>query len=721
MIAITISMLVAFWQITQSAPWIWLFLIIAVIVLVVFRQWLELLVVIIVVCQIYWFPFVTPLTAALPIQQHTVLITTIPTATITGCKAYGSIADERWLLTQRSQTCDLIYGAQMNVSVKPQPITGLANFHLFNRQQFYHRQKNVVGELQVQAVIDSTITNQRYFQQHQLLAWIESRFNNPQATMLVKTMIFGETSTFDDEVRATWQTLNISHILAISGLHAAIFIVILTWCAKKLQIYAHWQPWLIGSILLTLRWYNFASVSFTRVVIIWFVSLLGGRNYSRYHLLLCAVGIIAICWPEELLSIGFYYSFSCAFILSLGQKLWRTRFGWLAVPLALQIWLLPITLWQTGVILPITLVANIIAIPFISLLLPGLLVMLILPQLEPLVVSYYQLGTQFFEWMSTTLNWQIVIGQLSLIVCCLLAGFVYLLYRYWQQQRHIKSSLALILIVLTLFLSWSIRPLEMSMMDIGQGDAFVLIDERRTAFVIDTGGPSKLEDRHLKQSSTLAQYLRQRGVKHIETLLISHGDLDHLGYAYSLLNDSDSHVEHLIMAKVTTLNDEEIQLIELANQVGTDVHFVQAGDQIQFGTITFEVLSPWNEQRLSPNNHSLVLWSEIQGVKWLFTGDIEKNVEHQLVQQYPHLEIDILKVAHHGSKTSSSRLFLETYKPKLALISAGRNNRFNHPHPDIIARYQELSIPTILTSEAGMIRWFPDYQHLECALPIFCE
>ncbi|MGL4953671.1 MAG: ComEC/Rec2 family competence protein, partial [Culicoidibacterales bacterium] len=114
------------------------------------------------------------------------------------------------------------------------------------------------------------------------------------------------------------------------------------------------------------------------------------------------------------------------------------------------------------------------------------------------------------------------------------------------------------------------------------------------------------------------------------------------------------------------------------------------------------------------NNHSLVLLSQIGGLNWLFTGDIERSVEQQLVAAYPNLAVDVLKVAHHGSKTSSSALFLHAFQPTYGLISAGLNNRFNHPHPDVIAQLQALGIETFTTSEVGMIRYQYKTQTWRC-------
>lgn len=720
MIALGITSLVAIWLVTGQFSWLLFVVAVGVSILLIYRQWLELGVVIILCGQLLFLPPIDPLEIKQERQTMQFVILSIPTATTTGCRAYGETATgAKWLVTQKTTTCQLTYGAETIAEVIPTPISGLQNFHLFNRQQFYTRQKRVHGELQVQNVLDATIENKRYQQQHRLLSWLEHRIQNREAQILFQTMVLGETSQFDDEVRSVWQSLNISHILAISGLHAAIFIGLLRVVLRRLSIYQHWQPWLIGGCLLILRWYNFASVSFSRVVCMWFISLLLGKNWNQYQKLLFACALIALIWPEELLGLGFYYSFACAFLLILGHKLWRGKYQWLLVPLTLQLWLLPVTLWQTGGFLPISLVANIFAIPFISILLPCLLIMPFIPASAEWVVSFYRGGAAVFDWLAQTFPWSLQFGQLTLLSCLLVLFALYLVYRTYEHQSYRRMVVASLLLCLVLTSSgW--RRSEVTLLDIGQGDASIIIDQRRKAFVIDTGGPSQLQSHHLEREPVVEAYLKQRGVTTIETLVITHGDLDHMGYALALFNRESIKIENLVLATIQEFSPEEQQLLQLAQRAGTQIHFVQAGQQIKFGNHSFDVLSPTSDIRADMNNHSIVLWTRIGGLAWLFTGDIEASIERTLIEQYPHLPVDVLKVAHHGSKTSSSLLFLLSFQPQYALISAGKNNRFNHPHPTIIQRLTEQGIANLVTSEVGMIRFLPQVDKWECFAGDYC-
>ncbi|WP_370543060.1 ComEC/Rec2 family competence protein [Geomicrobium sp. JCM 19055] len=108
------------------------------------------------------------------------------------------------------------------------------------------------------------------------------------------------------------------------------------------------------------------------------------------------------------------------------------------------------------------------------------------------------------------------------------------------------------------------------------------------------------------------------------------------------------------------------------------------------------------------NDHSLVLFVEIGGLTWLFTGDLEEEGERQLIGEYPTLQVDVLKAGHHGSRTSSTDAFIAHIKPNVAVITAGENNRFNHPHPDVVETFREHDVQVVGTHENGAIRFIHD-------------
>lgn len=120
------------------------------------------------------------------------------------------------------------------------------------------------------------------------------------------------------------------------------------------------------------------------------------------------------------------------------------------------------------------------------------------------------------------------------------------------------------------------------------------------------------------------------------------------------------------------------------------------------GAAYFSILSPKGQEH-DLNERSIVIYSNIEGISFLFTGDLEEEGERRLLSRYPGLEVDILKAGHHGSRTSTTEIFVKQLEPQLVLISAGRQNRFGHPHPEVTDRLQEFEIPVLRTDLNGAI------------------
>ncbi|WP_290440712.1 ComEC/Rec2 family competence protein [Lactococcus formosensis] len=135
----------------------------------------------------------------------------------------------------------------------------------------------------------------------------------------------------------------------------------------------------------------------------------------------------------------------------------------------------------------------------------------------------------------------------------------------------------------------------------------------------------------------------------------------------------------------------------------SQIHIVQEGDKIPIFNSYLRFLTTGGEGK-SDNDNSLVTFGEFYGKKFLFTGDLEEEGEAKLQKGYPHLEVDILKVGHHGSKTSTKEGFLEAIKPKVALISAGKNNRYKHPSQETLHQLTARGIKIYRTDQQGAIR-----------------
>ncbi|MDE1549589.1 DNA internalization-related competence protein ComEC/Rec2 [Jeotgalibaca caeni] len=253
-------------------------------------------------------------------------------------------------------------------------------------------------------------------------------------------------------------------------------------------------------------------------------------------------------------------------------------------------------------------------------------------------------------------------------------------------------------------------------LDVGQGDAILFIaPHQKGTALLDTGGKLPFfqtedwqvrvdKNRHQKE---LVNSLKAEGVRRLDAVMVTHSDQDHLGNVSYLANEYEIENMYLASGMEETLAwQEQMSKIKDPN---FQVYPVQASQQIAVRDFVFEVLSP-QEKGKGTNEDSLVLAAQIGGYRWLFTGDLDEAGERAVLERYPSLAVDFLKIGHHGSITSTSEAFLEQLNPKAALISVGKNNRYGHPEPTVIDRLEERKIVIFRTDQQGAIHFLYNQQ-----------
>ena len=268
-----------------------------------------------------------------------------------------------------------------------------------------------------------------------------------------------------------------------------------------------------------------------------------------------------------------------------------------------------------------------------------------------------------------------------------------------------KAFFALTLVILSFSLLYSFtdllpsrsvrQPTEyeifVSFIDVGQGDS-ILIRTAHNAVLIDGG-----EHRH--RHAVLA-YLRQANVSRLDFVVATHPHSDHIGSLPTVV----SHMEggKIVMPEITHDTESFYNFMEAIYNHDLYVVFPLAGDSIQAGIILLEVVSPQSISS-SINNSSIVLHMAHGEVSFLFTGDAEREAEDIMVASGQNISANVLKVGHHGSRTSTTQGFLDAVSPCIAVITVAENNPFGHPHPYVIRRLQESGIEILKTSTHGNI------------------
>ena len=253
---------------------------------------------------------------------------------------------------------------------------------------------------------------------------------------------------------------------------------------------------------------------------------------------------------------------------------------------------------------------------------------------------------------------------------------------------------------------------EVTFLDVGQGDCiFISLPFGKGNYLIDTGGSLTFEREQWQERSqpfdvgedTVIPFLKSKGVTTINKLIITHGDADHAGSAEVILREIK--VKELVLSARKEKNELERKLVGVAQREGTAIRFVRSGDSWRVGKDRFYILSPEANNQGDANNGSIVLYTELGGLRWLFTGDLEAEGEEKLIKKNPTLVVDVLKVGHHGSKSSTTEDFLESVSPKWAIISVGENNRYQHPHREVLERLKNKEIDIFRTDQLGAITY----------------
>lgn len=270
-----------------------------------------------------------------------------------------------------------------------------------------------------------------------------------------------------------------------------------------------------------------------------------------------------------------------------------------------------------------------------------------------------------------------------IIAVCLVASVIISFVRYIERRNYTETVGPS-----------SITDNYVEFIDVGQGDS-ALIASKGKYCLIDTGDKQGF--------SAIRRTLREKNIKTIDVLIISHYHADHTGGLYDIVKEFD--VENLIYpatAKDTNISNDVLYAKKECLANDGEFYNAKAGQTINLGDFKLTVL--YQSTNLSEeNNRSIYLMAKINNKKFLFTGDGEVNEERQLLKQNLDIYCDVLKVAHHGGSTSTSNEFLNECDPRFAVISCGENNMYGHPHKETLDRLNSKRVKTYTTTKNGNV------------------
>jgi len=703
-------------------------------------------------------------------------------------------------LSWQKSTIDLAQGQRLSLNVKVKPAHGLANIGTFNylswlkahnivatgyvvnprkKKDSNYQEADYLKSLKANKLLIADITmRQTLFEHYQSLT------PNHKLTPILLALAFGERSSLNTDLWQTLQVTGTSHLIAISGLHigllagSAFFIVMLfvqyiplrnpCWQQFNSRYIAIAVSLLLATAYAYLAGFSLPTQRALVMLNLYWISRVVGIKISAKRLILMTIFILLIISPFSLLTASFWlslYAVAIIFVslwrfkswMNKGSYFWRFFKALFIIQVALTVMLMPITALFFQKVSLVSLLANIIAVPWMSVFsIPtALMSVVLMPINESLAQWFMMLSLQsltllwYYLDLLSELPHAIISLSFTQQLIVLVVGNVAFIMLYlspflWTSKGGKQATIVLLALVLSVsffsfyypsmpsvntyfwskeektpkddidfqaafgFTSW-----EIIFFDVGQGTS-VLLKRDNQAILYDTGAayPSGFT----MSDAVILPFLQYSAIEKLDKVILSHSDNDHVGGLDTLIENIS--IDEIISNDKTLYNPTKALLL---NDLSTTENLspssmrltdCQPNNSFSWQGLRFDILWPlaWDSSDESINrgkqkndDSCVILISDQQGTTLLLTGDISSKVEQKLLKIYPQLSVDILQVPHHGSKTSSSQPFLSQLSPKIALVSAGYLNRWHMPVPIVSQRYHDSHIPLLNSAELGQI------------------
>lgn len=597
------------------------------------------------------------------------------------------------------------------------------NYKGYNYKQ-YLKTKKIIGTVELEKAKILKSSNGSFI--HNIQKYIKDTINGTltdEEGNLLLAILLGDKDKLSEDIQESFKTSNLSHMLAVSGAHVSYIILGLTYVLQNSIIGKKNGKIVCIIFLLAFMAITNFTPSVTRACIMAILTLFSSIIYRKsdvYTNISVAALITLIFNPYSLLDLGFQLSYGgtigiIIFIKRIQEKKSNSKVINYIKQMALvsiyaNIIIIPIMMYHFNTVSFTFIISNIMASPILGIIvitgflfiiasitvkpLTRLIAIFIKPILSILIkISQICSKLPFSNILVVTPYMFNVISYYAIILYCI------------KSKKNNKCKIIICLLIVLILINFIIyifpQKLRIFFIDVGQGDSTLIITPDKKTVLIDGGGSDSFD----VGEKVLLPYLLDRRILKIDYVLISHFDTDHCGGILTIMEKVK--VKNIIISEQAEHSENYERFKKLMIHKKIRLIEVKKGDKIKIGRYSeFKILFP-TSRLLSENplnNNSIVAQFNYNNFKMLFTGDIEKLAEQQILKtEKAEIRADILKVAHHGSKTSSIPEFIKAVRPKIALIGVGKNNTFGHPNQQTIKNLENIKCRIYRTDLQGEI------------------
>ena len=481
--------------------------------------------------------------------------------------------------------------------------------------------------------------------------------------------ILGKSYYIDSEVLNNYKINGITHLFALSGLHVSMFSSIILFILKKIKLSEKLSYFITSLFLIFFAFIASFTPSIVRSVLFFILSSINNVYYlyvKPKYLLYIVFSILIFINPFYIYDTGFILSFCISFFILLfneKNKINNNLLSILVISILSTLSSLPIIINMSYEINILGFINNLFFIPYVTYIVFPLSIIVVFISKLSFILNFLIIIMEYISKVSSNiLNVKLIFPKMSLFLIIIYYVLLILIVK--------KINLKKIFIIYLSFLYFRCnfdKNNYVYFIDVGQGDSALIVTKNNKSILIDTGG--KVGSNYSLMKSNVIPFFKSIGIRKLDYLFITHGDYDHAGYGIDLVNNFNVKNRFTNKGKYNSL-EKKLNIKSFNNS------YIKI-DNVEIYSLNSKLYN--NE-----NSDSLVLLVIIDNYKLLFMGDASINTEKDIMNNYDIGDVFILKVGHHGSKTSSSEEFINNVNPKYSIISVGKNNKFGHPNKEVL-------------------------------------